>query len=83
MVVKTNDKEQLRKSFSDESVRKVFQSLEDFTFGITYHTDQHSERNNPFLELQIESGLTDPGRLREIYHAFFSVLILADNKITY
>lgn len=81
LIVKTNDKVRLREIFSDGSVRKVFHSLNDFTFGITFNNNNGSEKKHPFLELQIESGITDPNQLREIYHAFFSVLVLVDKEI--
>ncbi len=82
LIVKTNDRLRIREIFSEESLRKVVESLNDFTFGITYRKDKSSERNHLFLELQIESGITNPKQLREIYHAFFSVLILVDEEIS-
>lgn len=83
LIVKTNDKLRIREIFNDEQVRKVFQSLNDFKFGITYRKDKSSEKNHPFLELQIESAITNPRQLREIYHTFFSVLVLVDKEITH
>jgi hypothetical protein len=81
LIVKTNDKLRIRKVFSDEAVRKSFESLSDFTFGITNKDNGQHDRNTPFLELVIESGITDPKRLRELYHAFFSVLVSLDSEI--
>lgn len=74
LVVKTNDRERVRAVFADEQVRSVFQTLDDFTFAIARH-HSNGEPDVPFLELQIEVGITDPLKLREIYHAFLSVLI--------
>lgn len=79
LIVKTNDRLKVREIFSDESVRKVFERLEDFTFGITHHKAEN-EKKARFLELEIESGITDPKKLREIYHAFFSVLVLVEKE---
>ena len=83
LIVKTNNKPRVREIFSDESVRKVFESLNDFTFGITYNDNGGSARNAPLLEFQIETGITNTKRLREIYHAFVSILILVDNKVSF
>lgn len=79
LIVKTNDKQRVREIFSDVEVRKVFETLTAFTFGITHHK-AGNEKNAPFLELQIERGITNPAKLREIYHAFFSVLVVVDTE---
>jgi hypothetical protein len=73
LIIKTNDEARVKTVFADASIREVFESLENFTFGI--HT-QHSadSQNEVVLELIIESGITDRDRLRNIYTAFFSVL---------
>lgn len=80
MIVKTNDRLRVREIFSDESVRKVFETLNDFTFGIRHHKADDAKKA-PFLELLIYTGITSPGKLREIYHAFFSVLVLVDKEV--
>lgn len=79
LIVKTNDKLRIRELFSDELVRKPFQSLNNFKFGITDYDD--GDRNFPRLELRIESGITNPKELREIYHGFFSVLVSIDKEV--
>lgn len=80
LIVKTTDKLRIREIFSDESVRKCFESLKDFTFGITSKNDV-SSGNTTFLELMIESGITNPKQLRELYRAFFSVLVSLDKEV--
>ncbi|WP_018615445.1 hypothetical protein [Segetibacter koreensis] len=80
LIIKTNDRLRVKEIFSDELVRKIFESLSDFTFGITYH-NRDNETNVPFLELYVEHGITDPIKLREIYHAFISVLMLLDTEV--
>ena len=65
LIIKTNDQLRIREIFSDDAVRAVFQSLTDFTFGITHHHSSGTVHDKPFLELQIEVGITDPARLRE------------------
>ncbi len=78
LVVKTNDTAKCQQIFSDASVREVFQNLNDFSFGITRHHYSDTNKKDPFLELNIESGITDTQKLREIYKAFYSVLISVD-----
>lgn len=78
LVIKTNDESRVKQVFSDRSVRELFKSLNDFTFGITKHTIPDSNYKGAFLELIIEDGITDPDHLRKIYHAFFNTLILID-----
>lgn len=74
LVVRTNDETKVKEIFADESVRAVFQSLENFSFGIHTHHPAHSTQKEPFLELIIETGITDINKLQTIYRAFFSVL---------
>lgn len=78
LIVKTNDTLKLKDIFSDSAVRAVFQSLTDFTFGITHHHASGDLPGEPFLELQIEHGITNVERLRQIYNAFYSVLAKVD-----
>lgn len=82
LIVKTNNKLRVREIFSDEAVRKPFESLNDFTLGITYNNNGGSARNAPFLEFQTETGITNTKQLKEIYHAFISILIMLDNKVS-
>ena len=77
LIIKTNDADQLKEIFADESIRSVVQELDDFTFGITTHHAADATVKEPFLELIIEHGITDVSKLRTIYRAYCSVL----NKI--
>jgi hypothetical protein len=79
-IVKTNDPLRVKKIFEDALVRAEFKNLPNFSLGITYHHSVESETEKPYLELLIETGITDAGKLREIYHAFFSVLVLIDSS---
>lgn len=78
LIIKTNNAEKVRQIFSDPSVRQTFLSLSDFSFGTTTQHSSHPEKDGPFLELTIENGITDPQKLREIYHAFYAVLMQID-----
>lgn len=74
LIIKTNDDTRVKELFANPSVRNVFQTLEDFTFGITAHHASSSESKEAFLELTIETGITDVSKLRTIYNAFYTVL---------
>ncbi|MDQ6812157.1 MAG: hypothetical protein M3040_00225 [Bacteroidota bacterium] len=74
LVVKTNDELKVRGLFSDESVRAVFQVLENFSLGITTHHTSDSTQKDPYLECNIETGITDVNKLHLIYKAFYTVL---------
>ncbi|MFD1256535.1 hypothetical protein ACFQ3S_06975 [Mucilaginibacter terrae] len=75
VVIKTNSPEKVRNLFSDGSVRNVFTTLNNFDFGIHNHTIEETGIEQPFLEFNINEGITDADSLREIYHAFYKVLI--------
>jgi hypothetical protein len=72
VIVKTNNKERVHQLFSDAGVREVFSSLPDFNLQVKEHEQDDIQQS--FLELEIEEGITDPDRLRNIYHAFYAVL---------
>ncbi|GEO07723.1 hypothetical protein [Segetibacter aerophilus] len=74
VIIKTNDKDKVRNVFADPSVRTVIQNLENFTFAITTHHSSAGAENKPFLELIIETGITDLDKLRSIYSAYHFVL---------
>ena len=76
-LIKSNDEEKVKALFADASVRRVMQSLDDYTFGIIMHHTNHDEKG-PFLELYINTAITDAADLRQIYHAFYTVLNLLD-----
>ncbi len=79
LIVNTNNIEKVRTIFADEEVRKTFQSLTGFAMHITHHHIDGKEEKEPFLEFEIERGITNLVELRNIYHAFFSVLAGIDN----
>lgn len=74
LVVKTNDRERTRRIFSDEEVRKIFQTLRSFTLHLVHHHAAGPKEEQYFLELSIDEGITDPAMLRNLYEAFCSVL---------
>lgn len=76
LMIKSNDKEKIKTLFADHEVRRVFLQLTDFDFGIQVHAAEDSDEKIPFLELNIEDGITDKGLLRELYHVFVEVLKL-------
>jgi hypothetical protein len=79
LIVKTNNEQLAKYIFADENTRRTFQALTDFSFGITHHRSGDEGEKVPFLELEIDRGITDSTELRQLYHAFFSVLTkLAD-----
>jgi hypothetical protein len=78
LIIKTNDPQKLKQIFSEESTRAVIQKLENFTFGITTHHTGDCNLKQPFLELMVETGITDVSKLREIYRAYFAVLSALD-----
>ena len=78
IVVKTNDSARLKDVLSDGLIREVLQGLPKFDFHITHHTSDYTQVEAAFLELRIEEGITEPDRLREIYNAFFKVLVNID-----
>lgn len=76
LMIKSNDTEKIKTLFADHEVRRVFLELKDFDFGIRMHTGEDSPEEFPFLEMNIEDGITDTGLLRELYHVFVEVLKL-------
>ncbi len=80
-IIKTSDAGRVKALFSDATVRALFLSLPDFTFGITRHHVQHEEHKSSFLELLIETGITDVSQLKAIYQAFYAVLSSFDSAV--
>lgn len=78
LVIRTNDEAKVKEIFTEGSARAVFESLENFSFGIHTHHIADSSQKQPFLELIIETGITDINTLRTIYKAFLSVLTAVD-----
>jgi hypothetical protein len=79
LIIKTNSPEKLHDVFADPASRGVFQNLEDFTFGTTTHHTSDADNRAPFLELTIETGITNADRLMEIFEAFYTVLVAVEN----
>ncbi|MEO6521276.1 MAG: hypothetical protein ABIN91_06360 [Mucilaginibacter sp.] len=75
LIVKTNDVEKVKTLFTDEQTRKTLTELENFDLGIRLHSVEGSDKKEAFLELNIEDGITDIDTLRELYHAFYMVLV--------
>lgn len=75
LIVKTNDEAKVKTLFNDEATRKTFTELENFDLGITLHSLEDSDEKQAFLELNIEDGITDIATLRQLYHAFYTVLV--------
>jgi hypothetical protein len=73
VIVKTNDEEQVKKIFNQDSARNIFINLTDYNMHISRHPE-------PQLKLEIEDGITDVNKLRSIYNSFYAVL-LAVNKL--
>ena len=68
LIVKSNNEEKVKTIFADEDIRAVFAALEEFDCGIHIHKDI------PYLELNIDAGITDPAALRKIYHGFYRLI---------
>jgi hypothetical protein len=76
-IIKTNSLDKVKEIFEDSTVRSVIQTLKNFTFAVTtHHTSTTTDQ--PFLELVIETGITDPDKLRSIYSAYYAVLAKLD-----
>lgn len=78
LLIKTNDAARVKGLFADETVRDVFQSLQDFTLQVVRRTAGDDDKKESFLELNIEEAIIHPDRLRKIYRAFFRILVLLE-----
>ncbi len=74
VIVKTNDPAKIKSIFSEEQTRGPFKHLSDFTFHITQHHIDETDKKADFLELTIEEAITDIPTLKSIYNAFTKVL---------
>lgn len=74
VIIKTNHEGKVRDLFADAALREVFTRLEDFDFDIHTHTVEGMDEEQPFLELNINRGITDAAILKPIYSAFVKVL---------
>lgn len=77
-IVKSNDENKTSLIFADRKVRNTLQKIPDSTFGIVEYTLEDGDGKAPFLELRIEKAITDLVLLKEIYKAFFTVLLLVE-----
>jgi len=75
LIIKTNDADKMKYLFSNPKARAVFEKLNDFHFGISRKKLDDKDLTIPYLELYIEQGITDPKILRELYEAFYSILV--------
>jgi hypothetical protein len=75
LIIKTTDEAKVKTLFSDAGIRNVFTTLENFDLGIHLRNVEGSDEKHPFLELNIEDGITDIATLRALYHAFYMVLV--------
>lgn len=78
IIIKTNDKERVHGIFSDANVRETFMSIGSFTLCLTHHHEMGQKGSQPFLELSMDKGITDPTELRRLYEAFYKVLCALD-----
>lgn len=74
VIIKTNHEGKVRDLFADAALCEVFTQLEDFDFGIHTHSVEGVDEEQPFLELNINQGITDAATLKPIYDAFVKVL---------
>lgn len=74
LIIKTNDRDRVRRMFTDVNVREIFQSLGSFTLHLESHHAAGQKEKQPFLVLNIEAGITDSSVLRNLYEAFSTVL---------
>ena len=74
VIVKTNDPSRIKSIFSEEQTRSPFEHFPDFTFHITQHHIDETDKKADFLELTIEEAITDIPTLKSIYNAFTKVL---------
>jgi hypothetical protein len=72
VVIKTNNPERLPDLFADESVRRFLGELESFDMGV--HSTHLGASEPPYLDLNIDEGITDPKRLQHAYHCFYTLL---------
>jgi hypothetical protein len=79
VIIKTNHEGRVRELFADTELQQVFTQLEDFNFGIHTHSADDGEGEQPYLELNINQGLTNAEVLKPIYSAFCKVLAGLEN----
>jgi hypothetical protein len=75
LIIKTNDENKVKSLFEDNRMRVTLTELNDFDFGIHTHQIASDDSKHCFLELNIEDGIMNTGVLRELYNAFYQVLV--------
>ncbi|GGH74064.1 hypothetical protein HNQ91_003787 [Filimonas zeae] len=76
VIVKTNDEEEVKRLFEDESIRVLYQNLDDYLLSVT-----ENENYQVILEFTIQRGITDPAELQQLYTSFYKVLVQVDSAI--
>ena len=77
-IIKTNDESKTTLIFTNKQLRNTLLKVPNLTFGIVEYTLEEGDGKAPFLELKIEKAITDPIQLKEIYNAFFNVLLMVE-----
>jgi hypothetical protein len=72
LVIKTNDENKAHKIFENATVRNIFTSLDSFHCGIHTHNGDGQQR---FLELYVDENVDDLSVLKNLYGAFYNLLI--------
>lgn len=80
VTVKTNDVSRIKSLFSEKDTRTPFENLSDFTFHITQHHIDETDKKEDFLELNIEEAINDIPRLKLLLNAFSKVLNAIENS---
>ena len=80
IIVKTNDAAKVKAIFAHSDIRKIFQSLKNFSLHIVHHHISGKEEKQPFLELEIQEAIIDPQNLQTIGNAFFCVHSMIDGE---
>jgi hypothetical protein len=76
VIVKTNDEEEVKHLFEDESLRELYQNLDDYLLSVT-----ENENYQVILEFTIQRGVTDPAELQQLYASFYKILVRVDSAI--
>ena len=78
LIIKTNEVERVRNIFVDAKVREIFSKLESFDCGIHTHHPDGSKGEQPFLEMNINRAIEDTDEFRNIFEAFYNLLLEID-----
>jgi hypothetical protein len=75
IVVKASDEAKIKAILANGTVRSALVPLSDFTFGISLAHGIGETGTRSTLDLVLNEGVTDLGRLRLLYSAFFQTLV--------